>query len=197
MDIHTLHANSFHTKDSRVFKVEKLNLNLNYITKLHNEQFNTLLLLKNISLRSNIITEISSSVFSKNKNIEHIDLYDNKITIFNFNLGELKSLRILNLGYNKLNTLMEKLFKDFTVKDNTVVVIYKNRLKCDCSMLWVRQLDKSNIGINSSNYDICSAGMSRNISVSCFMLLKSSDKCNGVIHEDQCNNGNICNYIYT
>ena len=195
MSINSLHVYTFHTNESRVLKLEELNLNHNHISKLHNEQFSMLLLLKTIRLRNNSITVISSSVFSKNINIVNIVLYNNKIVRFNFNLGELKSLWRLDLGYNKLSTLNETSFKYYFVKNNTILGISDNTLICDCSMLWVRKLDTINTQIHTSNTDICSDVMSINISVSCFMMLQPSDKCIGVIHEDQCSKGNICHYI--
>ena len=196
MSINTIHVYAFHTNESRVSKLEELNLNHNHISKLHNEQFSMLLLLKTIRLRNNSITVISSSVFSKNINIVHIVLYNNKIVRFNFNVGELKSLWRLDLGYNKLSTLKETSFKDYLVNNNTILGISDNTLICDCSMLWVRKLDIINTIIHTSNTDICSAGMSTNIKVYCFMMLQSSDKCIGVIHEDQCEKGNIYYYMY-
>ena len=196
MSINTLHVYAFHTNESRVLKLEELNLNDNYISKLHNEQFSMLLLLKTIRLRNNSITVISSSVFSKNINIVNIVLYNNKIVRFNFNVGELKSLWRLDLGYNKLSTLRETSFKDYLVKNNTILGISDNTLICDCSMLWVRKLDTINTQIHTRTIDICSAVMSINISVSCFMMLQPSDRCIGVIHEDQCEKGNIFHYMY-
>ena len=63
-------------------------------------------------------------------------------------------------------------------------------------MLWVRKLDTIKTQIHTSTIDICSAVMSINISVSCFMMLHPSNKCLEVIHEDQCEKGNTCHYFY-
>ena len=200
MFIEYLHDESFYLNpnDRILTKLTKLNLNFNNISILHDDQFKQLLELEYISMSNNKIKFIGSSIFSKNINIEYINLYVNNIVKFDFKLDVLKLLWFLNLSYNKLSTLKENVFIDYLVNKNTDRVILRianNNFKCDCSRAWIRKIDYSNIKIESNKTDLCSANMTKNVTVWCFMRKEMSMKC-GQINIEKCIKGKLFNYIY-
>ena len=197
--INYLNEKSFHSNpnDKKASKLHTLNLNFNNIIILHDDQFKQLLALEYISMRNNKLILISSSLFSNNIIIKYIDLYANNIVDFDFRLDVLKLLWHLNLGYNKLSTLKEKVFIDYLVKNikrRIILRIANNNFKCDCSMAWIRELDHSNIAIYTSKKDLCSVHMSMNVTVGCFMRQELGVKC-GKINIEKCIKGKLFNYI--
>ena len=83
MSIKHLHHDSFHSKPNEsVSRVNYLDLDFNYISVLHDDQFVQLTYLKELTMKSNRLTVISSRIFSNNKRINRIDLSGNNIVNF-------------------------------------------------------------------------------------------------------------------
>ena len=121
-------------------------------------------------------------------------------------LGVLHVLQYLNLDDNKLSSLRETVFKEYLLKSRRckcTLHIMGNEFKCDCGMLWVRAM-YLNISmatrnrprdLYSSEHVLCSANMSTNVSVRCFIRGKPFEKC-GQVNVERCIKGKLFNYIY-
>ena len=196
--INYLHDKSFHPNpnDRRLSKLINLHLDGNNISILHDDQFSKLLLIENINMGNNKLTLISGSIFSKNIYLKNIDLSDNNIVNFNFRLDVLESLIYLGLGRNKLSTLNERVFSYWFATNNTYASldISHNEFKCDCSMSWILDLANINIQIVSNLIDLCSANMSRNLTLGCFMRQEIGVQC-GKVNVEQCIKGKLFTYI--
>ena len=195
-----LHEKSYHLNpsDRRASQLKRVNLDSNHLTIIHDYQFSHLLELQYISIKNNYLKLISSSLFSKNINIKYIELDFNDIVSFEFRLDVLKSLLSLSLVHNKLSTLTDIVFRNYFVKHTNYsrnLTISNNIFKCNCTMYWIRELHNITLQIQMNNIELCTANMSMNLPVSCFMRQLMDVKCEQ-FKRDQCFKGKLFNYIY-
>ena len=72
-------------------------------------------MLRYLYVSSNLLTHVSIDVFKYNTELMKIDIYNNILTHFSFNLGSLPLLTLVNLAYNQLVYLTEYAFKSFII----------------------------------------------------------------------------------
>ena len=140
-------------------------------------------MLRYLYLSNNSLTHVSIDVFKYNSELEKIDISNNKLTHFNFNLGSLPLLTLVNLAYNQLAYLTEYAFKSFIIGNksrNNHLWISRNKLTCLSEMQWILGISKE---INTwVTYD-----------TDCYNNSKCSLRCIFRYHNNECNNtGDNC-----
>lgn len=147
---------------SHIPLLKTLDLSFNNIQYIQIDAFDGLQLLSELILHNNVLETISveflpldnllsidlsynkltmklkSGMFPKN--IESIDLSDNKIDeVSQFAVKNYQTLRRLSLQNNKLTTLkMNDLVVPLQQSKKTMVYISGNPFNCDCSLIWLR-----------------------------------------------------------
>ena len=169
-----LGVNVFADKFGKGLKLTSLNLSSNIIEVLHKNQFIDLIELLYLYLENNNISTIGVDLFRYNIKLTKIYLTNNNINKFDFKLRRLQQLDTLMLANNHLTTLNEDVFKYFLDKENEnnaerTLDVINNRFTCDCSMTWIRNVNKL-IDFNFTSEYMCTSDISEHISLSCFMI---------------------------
>ena len=109
-------------------------------------------MLRYLVLSNNLLTHVSIDVFKYNKKLVEIHMSNNSLTHFNFNVGSLLLITIVNLYSNQLTYLTEYAFKSYilgtTSNTSTYTVLYisGNNLTCLSEMQWILLL--SDLGLH-------------------------------------------------
>ncbi|XP_072940773.1 uncharacterized protein [Epargyreus clarus] len=104
-DIKTLYPKSFYTSDSRESLIQIIDLSKNKLTKLENKPFDDCVNLEELYLQNNNIESMDEDVFITLKNLTSLYLQYNKLTALNMTLINLKSLKELDLSFNKIGNI--------------------------------------------------------------------------------------------
>ena len=158
MKLNTLDPQSFVVENSKLISVSVPG---NTIFELNINVFASLMHLQFIDLSSNKLTIIEKSQFKNNTKLYFLDLQNNILKYFNLNFKNFPHLRFLYLQNNELTILKEDNFGYYLdnspilkQKQNLSLLIYHNKLNCNCSMHWIREL-KYVISIITKPYEIC------------------------------------------
>ncbi|CAI4230952.1 unnamed protein product [Auanema sp. JU1783] len=89
----------------RLYRLKKLDLSLNKISKLYQFVFNKIPHLQVVNISHNELQSVGPYVFSDSEHLAQLDLSHNQISlIFRDSLSKCSQLRRLNLSHNRLNT---------------------------------------------------------------------------------------------
>lgn len=172
-----------------LYKLKYLNLSHNYAEKIHSEAFGGLetveildlennlfgnalnedrqgklfypfKLLKKINLSRNRIYKIDKNVLFHTVNLEELNLSDNYLENLNIDLSHLKSLKVLDLSINRLQTLPESVTNVLSMLANfhkVHVNLKQNNLDCNCeSIHFLKWIFTSSIIFDSIDMYHCS-----------------------------------------
>lgn len=158
--IQKLHTYSFSSEDrTHLTGLQVLHLENNGISFIDGNTFKNLTSLRQLCLAYNRITKLTINVFSGLKHLHALDLRYNFIVDINPNTFiALDALIYLHLSHNNLTALPKKLpmLEWFDISHNfietisedfnsvlypvDIFILANNPLKCDCDMLWVKEL---------------------------------------------------------
>ena len=184
-DITSLY-NEEHTEKSNTFYNSYLHVILrhNNILKLNKNNFILFTNMEIIDLSYNNLTIINKDLFMYNTKLTAIKLSNNNIKDFHLNLTYLNVLNIISIKNNSIKTLQEYIFRSYLSKANRFDISYNN-ISCDCSMSWLRKLNKeyqpSHIEI--ADTDTCTLDIHNDVNVLCFIY---ETECNITINEKHC-----------
>ena len=191
---------NIHEEDERTNNINEiayslyvgLELSRNNISKVNYLNFIKLINLTYIDISHNNIKYIGTNVFKFNKKLQIIYLNNNRITIFDLNLSDLKSISLLSIDNNIIKTMKIDVFRHFLSRSN-ILNISANIITCDCSIYWIRQLEEITSNISTLSTDICTLAIHKQVSVHCFI---NKDTCNTSISATLCTQGKLFVYIY-
>jgi Leucine-rich repeat (LRR) protein len=133
-------------------RIQTILLDYNKIRKIDSNTFDGLINLKHLSLSHNLIAIINDFGFNfVSLKVNHllVNLNNNQLDSQSFSsrsINATKTTRIsLQLENNDFNTIYENAFKTFLSVEGNEINFDGNVFLCDCKMLWVLKMTKTNV----------------------------------------------------
>ena len=203
-----MHNESFFNKNdnSSYLILKELRLCNNNISIIYDQHFIKLTEIEILYIHNNLITVIGLKTFKYNTKLKELDLAKNRITVFDFDLVQLQSLKRLDLSFNPLTALDENAFYSVFNGNRSKVNIHLdcNAFRCTCEFNWIykpKYGDEMLIMRNTNN-DTCrkvKSGVLRRTAREVELRSHLSDICS-TAGEMMCVNGSCClfvNYVIT
>ena len=161
-----------------------LNLSRNYLdTSLYNDTFQDQHNLKILDLSWNRLTKLPKNIFKGLVSLKELYLTQNLLIDFTVELAHIKSLGLIKLDWNQLETISEStrnIFDQLAQKHSLVLDLANNKFKCNCdNMPFLKWMTKSSVTFENIHEYMCyfGDGQTGNLSDVDFIYNKLEKKC--------------------